>query len=627
MLDIVPRNKIRNIAVIAHVDHGKTTLIDAFLKQTNTFRENQKEMAKSQILDSFELEREKGITIKSKNTSVRYKDYKINIVDTPGHADFGGEVERILNMVDGCLLIVDAQEGPMLQTKFVLKKALEVNLKTIVVINKIDKKLANPEKTLDKIHDLFLSIAKDEDQLNFSVFYAIGREGKVFKELPSDVLNTEGDIKVLLDGIVESIPEPSGDPDKPFQMQVSSLDYDEHYGTFFIGTIKQGQIRKGNPIKLVSPDGNLVKSGIVKCLRLREGLKMIDMEHIKTGEIAAVSGISSSDIGWTLCDPSNLSPLPDIRITPPSVKITLEENTSPLVGEDGKYISIKQIERRLQEEKEVNIALKIEKNDKRGFDIEGRGELQLGILIETLRREGYEFQIRKPEVVYKIKDNKKMEPLEELVITVGEDYIGAVTKELGSRNAELINLESENEVAKFTYQILTYDILGLRSKLMRDTKGTAVMQSFFLKYVPYSEKKAKKRNGVLIVNTSGTALSYALNSAQERGELFIDPKTVVYEGMIAGINKYENDLEVDVTKARHKSAHRVKHDEITQSVLRPIIPITIDFAFSFLKSEEMLEVTPHFLRLRKVYLTNNQRKWARRHVLSDYAKEQLNLKK
>jgi GTP-binding protein len=414
LLDIVPQDKIRNIAVIAHVDHGKTTLIDAFLKQTNTFRENQREMAKSQILDSLELEREKGITIKAKDTSVRYKGYKINIIDTPGHADFGGEVERTLNMVDGCLLIVDAQEGPMLQTKFVLKKAFEVNLKIIVVINKIDKKLANPEKTLDKIHNLFLSCANDEKQLNFSVLYAIGREGKVFKELPSSVLNTEGDINVLLDEIIKSIPVPNGDPDRPFQMQVSSLDYDKYYGRFLVGTIKQGQIKTGNQIKLVSPDGKSVKSGIVKCLRVREGLKMIDIEYVQSGEIVAVSGINSSDIGWTLCDPTNLSPLPNIQITPPSVKITLEENTSPLVGQDGRYVTIKQIERRLQEEKEVNIALEIEKNDKGGFNIAGRGELQLGILTETLRREGYEFQIRKPEVVYKIQDKIKMEPLEEL---------------------------------------------------------------------------------------------------------------------------------------------------------------------------------------------------------------------
>lgn len=626
-MDKVSQDKIRNIAVIAHVDHGKTTLIDAFLKQTHTFRENQKEMAESQILDTFELEREKGITIKAKNTSVRYKGYKINIIDTPGHADFGGEVERTLNMVDGCLLIVDAQEGPMLQTKFVLKKALEMDLKIIVIINKIDKKLAVPEKALDKIHDLFLSIVKDEEQLNFPVLYAIGREGKVFKDLPSNISNTKGDIKVLLDEIIKSMPVPKGDSDKPFQMQVSSLDYDEHYGRFFIGTVKQGKIKKGDPIKLVSPDGQSVKSGYVKCLQVREGLKMVNIQNAQSGEIVAVSGIDSADIGWTLCDPSNLSPLPDIQITPPSVKITLEESTSPLVSQDGKYVTIKQIEQRLQREKEVNIALDIKGNDRGGFDIAGRGELQLGILIETLRREGYEFQIRKPEVVYKTIDNVNMEPLEELVITIGEDYIGIVTTELGLRNAELSNMETENKIAKFTYKILTRDILGLRSKLMRDSKGTAVMQSFFLKYVPYTAKKGKKRNGVLIAYSSGTALSYALNSIQERGQMFIGPKTIVYEGMIVGINKYEKDLEVDVTKARHKSAHRVKHDEITQSVLRPIINITLDFALSFLESDEILEVTPHFLRLRKVYLTHKQRKMANRKVLSEYAKGQLGLEK
>ncbi|MBN2015309.1 GTP-binding protein [Candidatus Dojkabacteria bacterium] len=624
-MDIVTQDKIRNIAVIAHVDHGKTTLIDAFLKQTHVFRENQIEMAKSQILDSFELEREKGITIKAKNTSVRYNGYKINIIDTPGHADFGGEVERILNMVNGCLLIVDAQEGPMVQTKFVLRKAFEMNLKIIVVINKIDKKLANPKKTLDKINDLFLSIAKDEDQLNFPILYAIGREGKVFKDLPPNVSETKGDITILLDEIINSIPVPDGDPDKPFQMQVSSLDYDEHFGRFIVGTVKQGTINIGDSVQLVSPDSNSKKSGTVKCLRVREGLNMVNVECVQAGEIAAVSGIDSADISWTLCDPSNLSPISDIQITPPSMKITLEENTSPLVGQDGKCVTMKQIERRLLEEKEVNIALKIEKNDKGGFDIAGRGELQLGILIETLRREGYEFQIRKPEVVYKIEKNTRMEPLEELVITVGDNYIGTITTQLSSRNAKLENLETENGIAKFTYKILTRDILGLRSKLMRDTKGSAVMQSSFLKYVPYSGKKVKKRNGVLISATSGTALGYSLNSIQERGDLFTGPKTLVYEGMIIGIHKYEQDLEVDVTRERHKSAHRIRHDEITQSILRPLIPITIDFAFSFLENEEMLEVTPHFLRLRKVYLSHTQRKWARRKVLSDYARRQLGL--
>ncbi|MBU0975978.1 MAG: GTP-binding protein [Patescibacteria group bacterium] len=622
--------KIRNIAVIAHVDHGKTTLVDAFFKQSNMFRSNQKEMTQSQILDSGELEREKGITIQAKNASIHYKDHKINIIDTPGHADFGGEVERTLNMADGCLLIVDAQEGPMPQTKFVLSKAFELKLKIIVVINKIDKKYANPARTIDKVNDLFLSLAQNSDQLEFPVFYAIGRAGKVFEKLPKDKLTSPetltGDVYPLLDKIIDYIPCPSGNPDDPFQMQVCSLHFDEHYGKFVIGRIRHGSIRVGDKVVLTetSAEGpKVLKTAAVKNIKIREGIGFVEVEDASVGEIVAVAGINSNDIGATLCSPTKIDPLPQIKITSPSVKITFEANTSPLVGKDGKFVTIKQIENRLMREKEMNIGFIINKNNSGGIDISGRGELQLSILIETLRREGFEFQIEKPEVIFKEEGETILEPLEELYITCPEEYIGTVTTAVSERNGTLVNMEVENKQATITYSIRTKDLLGLRSSLLMVSKGTIVLNNFFKEYVPYKKQKEITRNGVLIAISAGTACGYSLNTTQARGNLFIEPGTEVYEGMIVGINKYETDLEVDVTKERRRSAHRIKHDEITQTTLKQVVRIDLDFALSFIGKDEILEVTPKHLRLRKRYLGSKQRIWAKRSNLSDYARKNL----
>lgn len=623
------QKKLRNIAVIAHVDHGKTTLVDAFLKQSNLFRKNQEEMSKEQILDSSELEREKGITITAKNASIYYKGYKINIIDTPGHTDFGGEVERTLNMADGCLLIVDASEGPQAQTKFVLKKALELKLKPIVVINKIDKKLANCARTLDKINDLFLSLACDTKQLDFSVFYAIGREGKVFKDLPEGDLtkpnSKEGNVSPLLDAIVSIVPAPRGDPVAPLQLQISSIEVDENLGKFLIGKIYNGTVKVSDSVLIINGTGskNVLSRGKVKKVFIKEGLKFLEVSEASAGEIAAITGIESSVIGATICSTSDPKPLPTIKISPPAVKIKFEANTSPLVGKDGKYVTAKLIEQRLEREIETNITMKIEKADGGSYFVSGRGELQIAILIERLRREGYEFQIRKPEVIFKRENGKDFEPLEELSIDTPEKYFGTISANLSARNAELKNVETENNNTKLVYHILTRNLLGLRSHLLTATNGNVVMNNFLLDYVQVTAQGEIFRQGALISSHKGMARGYALNTIQGRGCLFITPGTEVYEGMIVGIHHYEKDLEVNPTRERHKSAHRMKHDEITQTKLKSVIPLTLEFALAFLAKDEILEVTPSHLRLRKAYLTKNERIWSRRKNLTEYAKQEM----
>lgn len=647
----LPQQNIRNVAIIAHVDHGKTTLVDAFLKQSHVFRENEAEMLQNQILDFGELEKERGITINAKNISVRYKDYKINIIDTPGHSDFGGEVERTLNMADGCLLLVDAQEGPMPQTKFVLKKALEIGLKPIVVINKIDKKLANVPRTLSKIQDLFLLLASDTSQLDFPVYYAIGREGKVFSELPSGDLTQpgtlEGDITLLLEAIIERIPPPTGDPDGAFQMQVSSLEYDSHQGRSLIGRISRGTVAIGdlvvlvtigeesqkpdarenadvnNSAKTVSPHTQILVKGTVKRVLTREGLMFVDVERASTGDIIAISGVDSTAIGATLCDAEYPDPLPLIHISDPSVEIKIEANTSPLVGRDGKLVTARLLYQRLDREREKNVGLRIRKGDDGSYYVAGRGELQLSILIETLRREGFEFQIRKPTVLHKVIDGVECEPQEEAFIEVPDEYVGVVTQELSSRKATLTDMQSENGQTQMTYHILTRYILGMRRILLTETKGTAVIHHSVSEYVPYVKQEDLYDKGSLISSTTGIAMGYSLNSIQERGQLFVKPGEDVYEGMVIGVNKYEKDLEVNPTKARHQSSVRMKHDEITQTNLNAVLPLTLDYALAFLKKDEILEVTPNNLRMRKALLSKTDREWMSRRKLSSIAEKTL----
>lgn len=608
----VETEKIRNIAIIAHVDHGKTTLVDAFLKQGNLFRDNQMEMSQEQILDSGDLEREKGITIKAKNASIRYKDYKVNIIDTPGHSDFGGEVERTLNMAEGCLLLVDAQEGPMPQTKFVLKKALELHLKPILVINKIDKQFANPEKILDKVHDLFLELASDESQLDFPVFYAIARDGMVFSELPESMENLSGTVEPILEKIIEHVPAPKGSMDEPFRMQITSVDYDNHMGRFLIGKINRGIAKKGMPVILADKENSNIKQGRIKSISIREGLDFVEIEEANPGEIIAVSGIDSTAIGATLCDLNNVEPMESIQISPPAVKMKFEANTSPFLGKEGEFVTAKQIQARLEKEAESNISMIIEKGEGGSYYVSGRGELQLAILIETMRREGYEFQVRKPEVIIKVEDGKKFQPKEELIIDAPEEYQSGITKVLMERKAEIQNVEIENGNVRITSHILTAKLFGLRNQLVTMTKNQAIMSSFITEYVPFTKEEDIFRNGVLISMATGVAMGYSLNTIQERGELFIEGSEQVYEGMIIGINKYEQDLEVNPTKERQKSGVRVKHDEITQTTLRPPKKLTLEFALVFLNKDELLEVTPKNLRLRKELLTKTERDKARR---------------
>lgn len=636
---MISQDKLRNIAIIAHVDHGKTTLVDAFLKQSNIFRSNQDEMSQQMILDSGELEREKGITIKAKNTAVQYKDIVVNIVDTPGHADFGGEVERTLNMADGCLLLVDAQEGPMPQTRFVLKKALELKLKIILVINKIDKKFASPAKALSLVQDLMLNLATDMSQLEFPVFYAIGREGKAWKELPVPPLNSDGDkdfssvpgdIQELLEEIVNYFPSPKGDINAPFQMQVTSVFNDQHLGKALIGRINRGVIKLGDSMVLLhtdSPDSKKDR-GEAKKILIRQGLEFVEVKEAGTGEIVAITGIDANAIGGTLCAPNALEALPMIKISNPSVQVKFEANTSPFFGKEGEFISAKQLQQRLEKEAENNISLKITKADEgSGFYVAGRGELQLSILMEELRREGYEFQVRRPEVLIQTDENgNKTEPLEEVLIEVPADYQGVVVGEMSERKGELVNMETDNDQVRFEYKILTRNLLGLRHTLLTATKGNLVINNFLLDYVPYTNQEDLFRKGVLIASETGTAMEYSMNTLQERGELIIEPTVQVYEGMIVGINKYEGDLEVNVTKERAKSGVRRNQAEITQVSLKSIKPLTLDFALLFLAKDEMLEVTPKNLRLRKVHLTRTERDWAKRSNLNDFAKQRLGIK-
>jgi len=622
------QNNLRNIAIIAHVDHGKTTLVDAFMKQTHLFRDNQEEMKQTRILDKGELEKEKGITINAKNIAIKYKGVKINIIDTPGHSDFGGEVERTLNMADSCLLLVDAKEGTMPQTKFVLKKALELGLKPVVIINKIDKKLANIEKTTSKINDLFLSLATKEEQLDFPIYYAISREGKVFKEIPTGDLTvpetTSGDLTPILDEIVTNLPAPSGDINKPFQMQITSIEYDEHLGRYLIGKISNGKVKVGDSIVLVSNQEDFEKKqGRVNELFTKVGLEWTPINEAGVGEIVAITGIDSTDIGATLCSVDNPEPLPDIKITPPTVRVKFSANTSPFVGKEGKFVTAKQLQQRLDQEKRLNISLKIESKGANAHYVSGRGELQLAILVEQLRREGYEFELGKPEVILQNIDGVECEPLEELIIDAPEEYLSAITEDVSGRKGKMVNMENEEGQSRFTYHILTRNLIGLHRNLMTATKGTAIINSAVLEYVPYEKGDDIFRKGVIISSETGTALAYALMSVQERGRLFITGSTEVYEGMIIGVTNTTDDIEVNPCKERHKTNVRMSHAQVTEIALKTPIQLTIEYALSFIKDDELIEVTPKHIRLRKKLLKSTERIWAKRENLTFYAKQQL----
>ena len=593
--------KIRNIAVIAHVDHGKTTLVDFLLKQSHTFRENEDAMQQTTILDSNPLERERGITILAKNTAVFYKDYKINIIDTPGHADFSGEVERTLNMADGALLIVDAQEGPMPQTKFVLKKALELGLRIIVVINKIDKPLANIPQTIEHTNDLFLELATDAEHLEFPILYAIGREGKAGKT-PEEVA-TSTTLEPLFEEIISFIPAPTI-AEGPFQMLVTSLDYDTHKGKHVIGRIVRGTLTKGQALMLLGEEKNT--QARADSISVTFGLKKEEVSEVNAGEIVDITGIGSANIGDTITDLSDQTPLPRISVEEPTIKISLGANTSPFAGKEGKFSTSRQILERLEKELETNVALRFE-NAGDTFILSGRGELHLSVLIETLRREGYEFQVGKPEVITKKIDGVEMEPVEDVIVDVPDEYVGSVTQEMGQRRGQMTNMEPDGKGnTRLEYTMPSKNLLGARSDLLTLTKGTAIVNTMFKEYQPLTPALEKLRNGVLIASEGGSALAYGLGNAQERGILFIDPGVQVYEGMIVGLNSRRDDIEVNVTKEKKQSNMRSKGEGV-KLVLTPPTIMSLEQYLDFLEEDELLEVTPLSLRPRKKLLAKIDR--------------------
>ena len=594
--------KIRNIAVIAHVDHGKTTLVDFMLKQFNAFRANEAEMNQTTILDSNPLERERGITILAKNTAINYKDYKINIIDTPGHADFSGEVERTLNMADGALLIIDALEGPMPQTKFVLKKALEMGLKVIVIINKIDKKLADIEDSFEKTNDLFLELATDSDQLNFPVLYAIGREGKAAVKMED--VRTSTTLDAIMQAIISYIPAPTIE-DGPFKMLATALDFDTHKGKHVIGKIRSGSLEKGQAVVLINSKNEKIPAKIENIF-INRGLKKDEVEKVMAGEIVDITGIDNVTIGDTITDPGNPVALPRIFIEEPTIKIALFANTSPFAGKEGKYSNSRQVYERLVKELETNISLKLEvRQDK--FVVSGRGELHLSILIETLRREGYEFQVEKPEVITKIINGIEMEPVEDLIIDIPDKFQGIITKELGERRANMTNMHADGKGnIRFEYKIPSKALLGIRNILLTNTKGTAVINTMFDKYEPITPPLPKIRNGVLIASESGTALTFGLQNAQGRGITIIEPGTPVYEGMIIGLNSRTDDIEINVAKGKHLTNMRASTSDMSIAITPPL-KMSLEQYLDFLEDDELLEVTPKNLRLRKKSLSKLDR--------------------
>ena len=604
------KEQIRNVAIIAHVDHGKTTLVDALLKQSNTFRDNQAEMNQTLIMDSGDQEHERGITITAKQTSVHYNGYKINIIDTPGHADFSGEVERTLNMADGVLLIVDAQEGPMPQTKFVLKKALDLKLKPVVIINKIDKPAARIEEVKDEISDLFLELATDESQLNYPIYYAVARDGKAGKTTDLD-----DNLHVIFDSIINDMPSPKIDADesKGLQLLVASLAADNYLGKYAIGKIHRGKIKHGQSVKVMKTtfeNGEpKVTSENAKIDRLYvyRGLGKEEVQEAFAGDIVAVTGIADANIGDTIATGDNPEALPTIELEPPTLSIYIGPNTSPLKGKEGEFTTSRQISDRLHKELETNIALKIAQ-DGLGYKVSGRGELHLSVLIETMRREGYELEAGRPEVVYKEIDGKKCDPFEDLTIEVSPEYVGAVSQELGIRKAELVSQElTSTGATRFTYEISTAALIGLRNQLMTATKGTVLMSSIPKGYREIESKYKPERNGVLISFESGTSTAYALDMAQARGILFIPPQVPVYQGMIVGLSNKKDDIDLNVCREKQLTNMRT-HASDGAIQLTPYTNLSLEQCLDFLLDDELLEVTPKSLRLRKRQLDPIKRK-------------------
>lgn len=597
------RENIRNIAIIAHVDHGKTTLVDCLLRQAGTFRSNERLVER--VMDSNDLERERGITILSKNTAVFYDDLKINIVDTPGHADFGGEVERVLRMVDGALLLVDAFEGPMAQTKFVLRKALEVGLKIIVVINKIDRPDARPDEVLNEVFDLFVELEADDWQLDFPIIYTSSRQGVSTLDPAVEGIN----MKQLFEVIREEVPAPDGDPDEPLQLQITTLDYDDYVGKIGIGRITNGFLRPAQSVSLCNREGQIVLAKVAK-IWTYEGLKRKETDLATVGDIVAISGIDQLNIGETLSDAENPTPLPLLSIDEPTLSMTFMVNDSPFAGRDGKYVTSRHLRERIWKEAETNVSLKVAETDSPdAFQVSGRGELHLGILIETMRREGYELQISKPEPILKMVNDQVYEPYERLFINVPEPFSGKVIENLGRRRGEMLNMHPVGASLKLEFLIPARGLIGFRSDFLTDTKGEGIMHHLFDHYGPWKGDIASRNRGVLIAFESGDATTYGLHNMEDRGSLFIGPSEKVYTGMIVGEHARESDLEVNICKKKHLTNMRASSSDETIRLTPPIV-FSLEQAMEYIADDELVEVTPSSIRLRKKLLDKSDRERA-----------------
>ncbi len=597
--------ELRNIAIIAHVDHGKTTLVDGMLRQSGTFRAN--EQVEERVMDSNDLERERGITILSKNTSVIYKDIKINIVDTPGHADFGGEVERVLGMVEGVVLLVDAFEGAMPQTRFVLKKALELDLKPIVVVNKIDKKDARPAEVVNEIVDLFIDLDATDDQLEFPVIYASSREG--FATYDFDVENE--DLKPLFDTIVKYVPAPEGKEDEPFRMLVSNIDYDEYVGKIAVGKINRGKISVNQQIAICEKDGN-VKNSKIGRIYTYKGLKKEETSEAKAGEIVCISGLGNFNIGETLCATDNIDPLPVIEVDEPTISMNFLVNNSPFAGREGDFVTSRHLRDRLFKETETNVSLRVEETDSADcFKVSGRGELHLSILIETMRREGYEFQVSKPVIILKEKKGVTCEPVEHLIVDVPEEFVGNVIEKLGMRKGEMINMHpATSGYTRVEFKIPSRGLIGYRSEFLTDTKGNGVMNSILIGYEEYKGEIQSRQRGSIIAWEDGESITYGLYNAQGRGRLFIGPGVNVYEGMVVGENAKSDDIVLNVCKKKQLTNTRASGSDDALR-LTPHDEMSLEQCLEFIADDELVEVTPLNIRLRKKILKNDLRAKAR----------------
>ena len=601
---------MRNIAIIAHVDHGKTTLIDSILKQSGTFRENQQ--VEERLMDSGDLEKERGITILAKPTSVNWKETRINIIDTPGHADFGGEVERVLGMADGVILLTDAAEGPMPQTKFVLGKALAQGLKPIVVINKVDRPDGRPDEVIDEVFDLFVSLDATDEQLDIPILYAAGRDGWCVKDLNDSKEN----LHALLDLILEHVEPPKVKTDKPFAMLSTLLDSDPYLGRCLVGRVEQGTAKVNDTVKAINLEGEQVESGRLTKLFKFEGTERVAVDEVQTGDIICIAGLAEASVADTICNIDVTKPIPSTPIDPPTMSITITVNDSPLAGLEGKKVTSTVIRERLLAEAETNVAISFAENDKKdAFEIGGRGELQLGVLVETMRREGYELTVSRPHVVYKIDENdKKLEPIEEVIIDVDDEYASTVIDSMNKRKAEMLDMRNASGKTRLIFKAPSRALIGYQSRFLTETRGTGVVNRLFDSYGPFKGEISTRRNGALIATQTGTAVAYAIFNLQDRGIMFIDPQTKVYQGMIVGEHNRPNDLEINILKGKQLTNVRASGTDEAVKLVTPR-KMSLEQMMAYINEDEVLEVTPKNLRLRKQFLDPHQRKKA--------AKEQI----